>query len=92
MNGRQFEPSNQNLYCPTNYVDHDTPRVYQQGQCPTIMLTIHLVCTEWRTVCIMNVWLRCRDNFVPTITLEDAKFVRENIRDYFNSPLGQVTW
>lgn len=78
MHGRQFESSH-HQYCPPTFVDRDTPSGLQQG--------------EWRYEVRDYVGLSPLQRQLGSNNYgRNAKLVRELLRDYFNSPAGQVPW
>ena len=76
MAGRSFSHSTK--YCPAGFVDNDTENGTQLG--------------EWRDLTQADQGLRAITNAGSNNYSRDAKLVREDFKNYFMSPKGQVPW
>ena len=76
MAGRSFSHSTK--YCPAGFVDNDTENGRELG--------------EWRKVTQSDEGLRDVSNAGSNNYSRDAKLVREDFKNYFMSPKGQVRW
>ena len=78
MKGRDFGPKND--YCPSNFVDRETPNGIQNG--------------GWRDEVSGNEGMRPLNVQISSNNYSrEAKKVHESFRDFFNySPRGQVPW
>jgi len=76
MHNRTF--LNSNTYCPSDFIDRDGPSGTTPGQ--------------WRNEVQGDTGLTNCTNLGSRNYSRDAKTVRDNFRDFFLSPMGQVPW